>query len=332
MDILTQGLLGAVTAQAGARRSEARLAAGVGFVSGLLADADVLVQSAADPLLQLDYHRHFTHSLVFVPVGALVAALLLWPLLRRRLAFPRLYLYALLGFALAGFLDLCTSYGTYWLWPLVDQRLALNIIAIVDPVFTLVLAAALATGLVRLSPVAARVGLVLAAGYLLLGALQHQRAAAVADALAAQRGHVTERAVVKPTLGNLVLWRSVYRAGGRFHVDAVRVGLGAARVYPGESAAVVEPGDVDLPAGSVQANDVARFDRFSDGYLIRHPGRAHVLGDVRFAMLPTSARPLWGIELDPAHPQRHADYNFYRDMSPAERRRFIAMLMGREVE
>ena len=34
-----------------------------------------------DALLVLDYHRHFTHALAFVPFGALIAALLLWPCL-----------------------------------------------------------------------------------------------------------------------------------------------------------------------------------------------------------------------------------------------------------
>lgn len=63
MDLLTQSLIGAGLAQAGARRDELRMATGIGLVAGLLADADVLIQSSADPLLQIEYHRHFTHSL-----------------------------------------------------------------------------------------------------------------------------------------------------------------------------------------------------------------------------------------------------------------------------
>jgi len=332
VDILTQGLTGAAMAQSGARREELGLAAGVGLVAGLLADADVLIQSSADPLLQLEYHRHFTHSLFFVPIGALIAAALLWPLLRRRLPFARLYLYALLGYGLAGFLDVCTSYGTYWLWPLVDERLAFHIIAIIDPAFTLILLLSVALAWRHASRAVAWVGLALAGVYLLLGVVQHQRATEEALELAALRGHVIERLVVKPTMGNLLLWRSVYQAGDRFFVDAVRVGLIGTRAYSGESLPVFRSSaDTPLvPPDSVQAGDIERFTRFSDGFVVRHPERSNVLGDVRYAMLPTSARPLWGIELDPDRPRSHARYAFYREMSKDERGQFVAMLLGRQ--
>ncbi len=55
-----------------------------------------------------------------------------------------------------------------------------------------------------------------------------------------------------------------------------------------------------------------------------------MLGDVRYSMVPTSARPLWGIELDPDQPGSHARYAFYREMSKDERERFVAMLLGRQ--
>ena len=42
MDILTQGLLGATVAQSGSRKSETKIATIIGFLAGLLADADVL--------------------------------------------------------------------------------------------------------------------------------------------------------------------------------------------------------------------------------------------------------------------------------------------------
>ena len=82
MDIVTQGLIGATAAQGGARSSdEVRLASLIGFCAPLLADADALIRSTEDPLLFLEYHRHFTHALLFIPFGALIASLLLWPLL-----------------------------------------------------------------------------------------------------------------------------------------------------------------------------------------------------------------------------------------------------------
>ncbi|HSO06477.1 MAG TPA: metal-dependent hydrolase [Pelomicrobium sp.] len=333
MDLLTQGILGATLAQAGAPSRDARVAAGVGFGAGLLADADALIQSGQDPLLVLEYHRHFTHALAFIPVGALVAAALLWPFLRRRLSFPRLYLYAFLGYALAGVLDACTSYGTHLLWPFSDERIAWSIIAIVDPVFTLLLLVPLGIGWWRRRPAVARAGLVLAALYLALGVVQHQRALEAARELAASRGHRPERLIVKPTLANLILWRSVYVDGTTAHADGVRVGLpGSVTVYPGEKAVLVDASRPlpAAPAGSRALADVQRFVRFADGYAAVHPTRPLVIGDVRYGMLPTSVTPLWGIELDAANPEAHARFVTERTLTPATRQRFVDMLLGRD--
>ena len=146
MDILTQGLLGGVLAQAVCRDEEKKTASVAGLAAGLLADADVLIRSASDPLLSIEYHRHFSHALIFIPVGAALATLLLWPLLRKRCEWRRLYLFCLAGYSASGLLDACTSYGTHLFWPFSDERVAFNIISIVDPLFTLILLGSLLLG------------------------------------------------------------------------------------------------------------------------------------------------------------------------------------------
>jgi inner membrane protein len=332
LDPLTQGLLGAALAQSAAKPRETRIAAAVGAVSGLLADLDVLIRSSSDPLLTLEYHRHFTHSLVFVPLGALIAALVLWPFLRSRLAFARLYLFALLGYGLSGVLDACTSYGTQLFWPFSSERVAWNLIAIIDPLFTLALLIAVVVALVKRLPPAAWAGLAFAALYLGAGWVQQQRAEVIVRELAQQRDHDIERVLIKPTLGNLVLWRSIYEAEDAFHVDAVRVGLGSSRVYPGGSAARVVPARVltALPRDSAVYLDAVRFDAFSDGFTAWHPDLPNLLGDVRYSMSPTSLVPLWGIELDPERPNAHANYRFFRDMTKEQRTGFVDMFLGRD--
>ena len=109
MDLLTQGLLGGALALSVADEKNARSAAVIGFAAGLLADADILIHTPDDPLLNIEFHRHFTHALVFIPIGALIAASILWPLLRKRLVFKKIYGFALLGYATSGLLDACTS-------------------------------------------------------------------------------------------------------------------------------------------------------------------------------------------------------------------------------
>ena len=332
MDLITQGLAGAVLAQGAARPAETRRAALIGAVAGMLPDADILIRAAADPLFNLEFHRHFTHSLLFVPFGALLVTLLVWPFLRGRLPAVRIYGFALLGMLTAGLLDACTSFGTHLLWPFNQERIAWNLIAIVDPVFSLVLLVALVLAWRARVATPARIGFGLALLYLLLALAQHQRATDQVLALARDRGHAVERLEVKPTLGNILLYRSVYLAAGRFHVDAVRVGvLQPPRHYPGDTIAWVVPGDrEDIPADSVLARDVVRFARLADGYLVQHPNHPEVLGDIRYAMLPDSIRPLWGIRVDPARPQVHAAFLTLRETDPEVRRRFLDMLLSRD--
>ncbi|MBD3669823.1 MAG: metal-dependent hydrolase [Gammaproteobacteria bacterium] len=332
MDIVTQGLLGGVLAQSVAHRHEKRIASVVGVVAGLLADADVLIGSASDPLLNIEYHRHFTHSLVFIPIGAAIAALLLWPFLRRSVTPSRLYVFSLAGYSMSGMLDALTSYGTHLFWPFTDDRLSLNIISIVDPVFTLILMIGLVLGFWRRSQAMVLTAIVLCVTYLGLAWIQHQRADTLAMQLAQSRGHQPEQSLVKPTLANLLLWRSVYIESDRIYVDAVRPGMfSGARIYEGESVPLFQ-GPVELESlapGTVLYRDIQRFVEFSDGYVAFDPNQPNVLGDIRYSMLPVSARPLWGIVVDIGEPKQHVDYRFFRESNAHERQVFLDMVLGR---
>lgn len=332
MDVLTQGVIGAASAQSVANKNEIRRATLIGFLSGLVADADVFIQSATDPMLVLEYHRHFTHSLFFIPVGALLASLVLWPFFRKHLSFRRVYLYSFAGFLFSGFIDTCTSYGTYWLWPLLEERLAWHIISIVDPVFTLALIIAVAVAFRQRLSRFSRLGLLFAGGYLLVGVVQLQRAESVLDSVVAERGHVVERHIVKPTLGNLLLWRSTYLAGDMFYIDAIRVGV-EKRVYEGDTIPRFSEDSLPESVGPDTRlfGDIARFRLFSDGYVAYYPGSDTVLGDIRYSMSPLSSLPLWGIELDFSRPEEHVRYDFYRQVSKQHRQEFVDMLFGRDL-
>ena len=299
MDLLTQGVLGAALAQTAAKPAETRLATGIGFAAGLLADIDALIYSSTDSLLAIEYHRHFTHSIFFVPFGALLAALILWPLCRKKLSFKRLYIFSLLGYSLSGFIDACTSYGTHLLWPLLEERLAFHIIAIVDPVFTLALIIGVVIAWRRRSQIPARVGLGIAAVYLLVAVVQLQRVESAIETLAVSRGHTPARLIAKPSFGNILLWRSIYEHDGRMYVDAVRAGR-KPRLYEGSSVRKYQPAqDVsELKKDSVLYKDILRFQKFSADYIAQHPELPNVLGDVRYSIQTDGLSPLWGIEMD----------------------------------
>ena len=137
MDPISQAAIGAAAAQAGARRTKLKTALWVGALGGALPDVDILIRSSDDPLLFLDYHRHFTHSLAFIPLGGLIAAGLGRLFTRGRHTVRDLWLPATLGLATHGLLDSCTSYGTFLLWPFSSARIAWHNVAIIDPLFTL---------------------------------------------------------------------------------------------------------------------------------------------------------------------------------------------------
>ncbi len=329
MDLLTQGLLGSALAQSGARSGEIRIATGVGFAAGLLADADALIRSSSDPLLTLEYHRHFSHSIFFIPVGALIAAIILWPLARSRLTFARLYCFSFLGYSLSGALDAFTSYGTHLFWPLSMNRTSWHMISILDPVFTLVLLTAVLVAFRKHMAIPARIGLMLAAAYMAVAGLQLNRAERGLDELLESRGHSAEKSMVKPTLGNIVLWRSIYVYQGTAYVDVIRVGMNSGpRIYQGGSIELFNA-QRDLPqliAGSTLHQDIRRFDAFSNGYIAMHPDNPSIIGDVRYANSPDDLKPLWGIEFDVGKPDEHVAYRFYRDLGSQNRQRFLSML------
>ena len=116
MDPLSQGLIGAAISQSCAKKKNIRIAALCGALGGMAPDLDIFIRSTYDPLLFIEYHRHFTHSLAFIPLGGFIVACALYALLRKHSSFALIYLFTTLGFATHGLLDACTSYGTRLLW------------------------------------------------------------------------------------------------------------------------------------------------------------------------------------------------------------------------
>ncbi len=328
MDPLSQGILGASASQSIASEpGKQRLALLVGLLAGMAPDLDVFIRSTEDPLLFLEFHRQFTHSLLFIPVGALLCTLILYPLLKIALTFSTIYLYAFLGYTTHGFLDSCTSYGTQLFWPVSDARISWNNVSVIDPLFTLPLLILVAVAFARKQSRYARFALIYALAYLSLGAVQRERAESVALALAEQRGHIPTRLTVKPTLGNLYLWRLIYEYKGRYYIDAAKIGLGEAPIR-GSS---IDKLDVVrnypwLPPDSTQARDIERFRWFSDGFIARNPNDDLMIMDVRYSFIPNELAPLWVIRLKPDEPRQHVDYLTTRDLTSRKRLRFLEML------
>ncbi len=291
-------------------------------------DLDVLIRSETDPLLFLEYHRQFTHALIFIPIGALICAAVTWPITRRWLSFKSAWLASALGYATHGVLDACTSYGTQLFWPFSDERIAWNNVSVVDPLFTVPLLALVVLAAMLRRRSYALAGLGWAVAYLAIGLFQYERAMNAGKAMAASRGHTPAMLTAKPSFANLVVWKTVYRAEGRFWIDAVRVGR-EARVVEGASVPVLDRTS-ELPwltQGSQQARDVERFAWFSDDYVAIDPGDPLRVMDIRYSMLPQEILPLWGLELDPdAHPEAHGRFVTQRNGAREKARALLALI------
>ncbi len=317
------------------RRRQAALA---GLASGLLPDADVFLRSASDPLFNLEYHRHFTHSLIFSPVIALFGACIassLYAVFKKRIDWKMLLLPAWLAGLSHIFCDIWTSYGTRMWWPFSNQRVALDWISVIDPLFTVPLAACTALALRYANKKAAAAGLIWGLVYLSFCVTQQHRAkAALTGWLAQQNLPAAERLSVRPSFGNVLFWRGMAVHGGVCRVVAIRCGWpGDIQLSPGQSSPLFASPEAaiagfSVPADSVQARDIARFYHFSDGWIGRFPGKPDILGDLRYATVPDEIKPLWGIRLTPEDAGRHVDFLTFRDGGAPSIDRLWNMMKG----
>lgn len=329
MDPVTHGLIGASASQSVVSKEQLRPAAIIGLVSAMLADLDVFITDPADPLLNIELHRQFSHSFVFIPVGALIASGLLWYFFRNKMSFKKLYALSFLGYATAGITDTFTSYGTKLFWPFLDSRFSWDLISVFDPLFSAVILGLVIFTLYKKNPKVSWFVWPWIALYLSFAVLQQQRGKSVAKTIAKQQNHQIERLVVKPTLGNQLLWSIRYEAKDSLYANGIRLGLDA-KVYSGESAPLLNwQQQYQQFKGTTLYEDIRRFDKLSEGYLIQHPDKNNIIGDGRYAMLPTDMSPLWGIKVDTSQPGKHLPFKTFREVTPAVKDAYLDMLLGK---
>ena len=244
----------------------------------------MFIRSAADPLLAIEHHRGFTHSLAFVPAGGTLAAL---PFSRARAGI----LAGIAAYASHALLDAATTFGTQLFWPFSRYRVGLDVISIVDPLFTLILLAGVVAAF-RSKRRGVLIALTAAVAWLAIGFVQRERALDAQQRLAATRGDRVVRAEVFPTIGNTIVWRAIYETNGTLRMDRIRV------PWLGEATHVAVT-SVPRCCDELRSRDFERFAWFANGWVARAPDDPSLIGDARYSLRPDRYEPVWGIRFTP---------------------------------
>ena len=329
MDILSQAVVGSCASQS-LTQTQQKYAFIVGAVSAVLPDLDVFIRSETDPLLFLEYHRQFTHSLLFVPILVLLSTSIFYVILKKKLYFKQIYLFSLFSVLTHGLLDTCTSYGTQLLWPFSDERLSWNIISIIDPLFTIPILIGTSLGVYYKTALYSRISLLFLLIYLSFGVVQHNRAEKVIYKLAEESKHEVERFIVKPSFGNQILWKGLYQSGDYYYVNAIKLGTDT-QIFKGDSIKVL---DLErefpwLKSTDQHYKDIERFRIFSNDYLAVDPKDPYTIIDVRYSFLPNKIRLMWGIRLHPPNskqPHEHVRYVVDNKLDKDTRHAFLKMV------
>ena len=330
MDPVTQGAFGAIFAQTISNKKKFLVGSIVGCCAGLAPDLDIFIRSASDPLLKLEYHRQFTHSLIFIPIGALIVTFFSRLLFKKYLSWGETYFFSFIGFATHGLLDACTSYGTQLLWPFTDERISWNYISVVDLFLTIPVILAIIFAIIMKNKYITLFGIVYILVYLTFGAYQENRAQFVGKSIANLRGHESKDLTAKPSLGNLFLWKTIYENDGFYYVDAVRLFSKSEYCQGTKIKKLYLPNDFpELDITSQQYKDIKRFDWFSQGYLGKVIDK-NIITDVRYSAVPNEVDGLWGIRINlDKNNFSHVDWVVNRSNYIEKSTRFFDLLLGK---
>lgn len=303
MDPITQGALGAACAQTFFGRYSRHIPWQVGALAGMTADLDIFLGSRSDPMRIEHWHRHFTHSLTFIPAGALLSVflLMLFPYYRKQ--WGLVIAVSLTAYATHGLLDACTSYGTVLLWPWSFSRISWDIVSIIDPWFTVPLILGTAWSIIHQQPQAVRLGLALAGLFLVFNSVQHQRAIRFVEEYATIHHRRLTHLRAMPELASSTHWRIIAREPPCLFIATAIVPLwGSNALIPASPSVLFSTRKLPFPLSAGQQRDLAIFSWFTDNYLIMANDKPVAIADGRYTHGFETIVSLWGIALQPGRP------------------------------
>lgn len=195
----------------------------VGFFAGAFPDIDGAL-ALLSPMAYLLGHRGVTHSLLLLPVWAVLLAWLFSSFGRRREYLKPFFVISAAALVVHVAGDVITSFGTLLLSPLSDRRFALSSVFIIDLWFSGIAMAGVVASLLlprwRLPAVAALLAL---CGYVAFSTLQHDRAIEVGLARAAANGWPDATVSAMPRPVSPFNWMVTVENGERYEVAQINL-------------------------------------------------------------------------------------------------------------
>ena len=137
MDSLTQIVLGAAVGEATLGKKVGNKALLYGALAGTIPDLDVFVGNLTDTITAIEWHRGFSHSILFCILMSPILGWMVNKIERKaNLGWKPWTLLFFMGLITHPLLDAFTTWGTQLFWPL-DVRIAFNSIFVIDPFYTL---------------------------------------------------------------------------------------------------------------------------------------------------------------------------------------------------
>ena len=229
MDTITHSLLGALTIRAGLPQTDSRLGPEgrrlvvAGGVAAAFPDVDYLTYWINPLTFISDWHRGPTHSLVLLPVWAVLLGSLLSFLTRDRAHWYAYVLVSAVALSSAVLSDTLTVWGTQILWPLSDYQAVIGTTFVIDPWFTGIIALSLAAAITWRRQLLARLGIVVLVSYVALQAVLKHEALALAQDLIRDRSLDGARAAALPQPLSPFNWKLIVTAGDRYYVALVNL-------------------------------------------------------------------------------------------------------------
>ncbi|MFO7602755.1 MAG: metal-dependent hydrolase [Gammaproteobacteria bacterium] len=225
MDTLTHGLSGMLLARATASSHPTtpqlplHIRMWCGFLAAIFPDGDFVMRYFGS-LSYLEHHRGVTHSILMLPLWAVLLAVIFSLGWRRR--YPWQWFVAVsAGSLLIHILgDVITAYGTMVLAPFSDVRLALPLTFIIDPYFSgiILLSLLLAWRIKTRGQGIAVAGLLTLLAYIGLQGYWQQQASAVAAQQVKQLGLTQAEYSVLPQPLSPRHWKLIIEAGQEYHI------------------------------------------------------------------------------------------------------------------